>query len=276
MKKLALVTVALMSSAAFAEKFSFQGSSTLGGVITDAIAEAGLGERLEYTAGGSGKGETALVEGTQGIAPMSREMKPEVLQQAANKGVQPIANVIALDGLSIFVKAGNPVASLDLATLNRIFTCEFTRWEQLPNANGKTGPIVAFRRNDDSGTTEAFKVFTGVKNFGACVTAVEENSDIADKTSRDDNAVGYAGGSAKTPDNRQVAIARTATDAAVLPTEQTVRDFSYPMARKLYVYEASGAQVPNEAEVELLMFLQDPSLMAPILQKHDFILENPL
>lgn len=270
MKKLALVLLVAASHSAFAQKKIFAGSDTLAGAMTDAIIASGLDSQLEYIGGGSGNGEKGLVNGDQGIAPLSREMKPEIAQQLANKSVSATPLVLALDGLSIFVKGTNPVPALDLPTLVKIYSCEYTRWEQIPGS-GVAGVIKAYRRNDASGTTDAFKHFTGVRTFGACVNVVNETADIADVTSRDGLALGYSGLSGKTAENRPVAIAARAGSPAVLPTTATVRDFSYPMARKLYVYVVSGAAVPNEVEQNFLTYISDRSFMDPIMQAHDFI-----
>ncbi|CAN5716330.1 hypothetical protein BH10BDE1_BH10BDE1_03760 [soil metagenome] len=266
-----LAALALSSSAAFAQtKVVFAGSDTLAGAMTDAIIAAGMDQQIQYAGGGSGVGEKGLLNGDQGIAPMSREMKPEIIQQLATIGVTPVAHVVALDGISMFVKSTNPVPSLDIQTVARIYTCEFTMWEQIPGS-GLKGSIKVYRRNDQSGTTDAFKHFTGLKNFGACVTVLAETADISEATARDGSAIGYAGLSGKTADNRAVAIAAKPGAPAVLPTTHTVRDFSYPMARNLYVYEATGARTANAAEATLLESITDRSFMDPIAQAHEFI-----
>lgn len=270
MKKLSLVLLSVFSSFAFAQKTVFAGSDTLAGAISDAILAAGMENQIQYIGGGSGNGEKGLIAGDQGIAPLSREIKPEVQQQLAQKNVSVTAYTLALDGLSIFVKANNVVPSLDLPTIVRIYTCEYTRWEQIPGS-GVSGVIKAYRRNDASGTTDAFKHFTGIKSFGACVTMVAETADIADVTSRDPLALGYSGLSGQTANNRAVAIAARAGSPAVLPTTATVRDFSYPMARRLYVYIVSGAKAPNAVEQNFLSSITDRSFMDPIMQQHDFI-----
>lgn len=270
MKKLSLVLLLAASTSAFAQKHPFAGSDTLAGAITDAIIASGMENQIEYVGGGSGNGEKALVNGDQGIAPMSREIKPEVQQQLAAKSISVSPVVLALDGLSIFVKGDNPVPRLDLPTIVKIYSCEYTRWEQI-NGSGLSGAIRVYRRNDASGTTDAFKHFTGLRNFGACVNVVNETADIADVTSRDGLALGYSGLSGKTANNRSVAIAARSDSPAVLPTTATVRDFSYPLARKLYVYVVNGAAQPNEAEKNLLSYISDRSFMDPIMQQHDFI-----
>lgn len=270
MKKLSLVLIAMFSSFAFAQKSVFAGSDTLGGAITDAIVQAGMESQISYIGGGSGNGEKGLISGDQGIAPMSREISPAALQQLSAKSVTVTPLVLALDGLSIFVKGSNPIPQLDLPTIVKIYTCEITKWEQIPGSN-VAGALKVYARNAASGTTDAFKHFTGLKSFGACVTTVNETADISDVTSRDPLALGYSGLSGTTANNRSVAIAARAGSPAVLPTTATVRDFSYPMARRLYVYVVSGAANPKAVEQNFLSYISDRSFMDPIMQAHDFI-----
>ncbi|MBC7419992.1 MAG: substrate-binding domain-containing protein [Bdellovibrio sp.] len=271
MFKKAFVAMLLVSTSAYAQnKVSLSGSDTLGGVMTDAIIAAGMNQKISYTGGGSSVGEKAFVNGEISITAMSREMKPEVLAQARAAGVEPVAHVVALDGIGLFVNASNLVASFDLPTLAKIFTCEYTAWNQVPNS-GKSGAIKAYRRNDQSGTTDTFKALVGVKTFGACVTVVNETADIADRTATDADAIGYAGLSGIKAGNRDVAISATAASAAITPNTATIRDGSYPLSRKLYIYSASGVRAPAGAEQELLEYLLDRSFLDPIVQDHDFV-----
>lgn len=75
MRLISAVALSTISASAFAAPFTFKGSDTLAGMMTDAIQAAGLAEEIQYVGGGSGKGEEAIVAGQQGIAPMSRELK---------------------------------------------------------------------------------------------------------------------------------------------------------------------------------------------------------
>lgn len=272
MKKMMMMLLTLSAAAAMADgsKYAFSGSDTLAGVMTDALIASGLDQQMQYIGGGSGNGEKGLLTGDQNLAPMSREIKPEALSQLAAQGMQVTPHVLALDGLSLFVKSSNTLTSLDLPTVVRIYSCEFTKWEQLPNS-GLRGQIKVYRRNDASGTTDAFKHFTGLKKFGDCVIAVNETADISDVTSRDLYAIGYSGLSGKVENNRALAIAGKVGASAVLPTTSTIRNFTYPMARKLYVYEVTGSRIANELEKQLLQYITDRSFMDPIMQAHEFI-----
>lgn len=270
MKLSVMAAALLISSASFAQsKHLVSGSDTLGGVMTDAIIAAGMDQAIGYVGGGSSVGEKALVNGEIGITAMSRQMKPEALAQAQAAGVNVIEHVIALDGVSVFVNASNGTPGLDLNTLGRIFSCEITSWAQVPGS-GKSGAINAFRRDDLSGTTDTFKTLVGIKKFGACVTVVHETADIGEKTATDADAIGYAGLSGKNENNRELAISKAGT-AYVVPTAGTIRNETYPLSRKLYIYEASGARTPNKIEVQLLEQLLDRSFLDPIVQDHDFV-----
>lgn len=264
-----IACAAIVSSAAMAETHVLKGSDTLAGVMTDALIAAGLDDEISYQGGGSGLGEAAIVAKQQGIAPMSRAFKPEQLAAAQAAGILPKAHVIGLDGIGVFVFMANHAAKLTLAQLKSIYTCETTTWQQIPGSD-TTGPIAAYRRNDNSGTTDAFKTMVGVSAFGACVHALADTADIAHKTETDPNAIGYSGMTARRDDNRPVSIAKDATTAGIFPTVATIRAKTYPLARDLYVYEASGSFTPNTAEAAFLHKLIDRSFLDPILQDNDF------
>jgi ABC-type phosphate transport system substrate-binding protein len=110
----------------------------------------------------------------------------------------------------------------------------------------------------------------GVKKFGDCVISLEHTTDIAAKTATEAGAIGYSGLTARREGNLTLAVAKNDGESGVLPTVSTIRRFAYPLARKLFVYEASGAVVPSEAERELLNLVLDRSFMDPIMQDSEF------
>jgi phosphate transport system substrate-binding protein len=266
-----LAGLAVAAPHANAQPAQLRGSDTLREVVVQAISDAGLGSVLTYVGGGSGTGETGLVNGTQGIAPMSRALNTAAINNLLNQGVTPVQHVIGLDGVSLFVESTNTgFTGLDIATIKSIFTCAITDWANVPNS-GKTGPIAAYRRDDASGTTDTFKTLVGVTTFGACVTVVATTEDIATHTSTEDNAIGYAGLSGKVDGNKEVAVAATATSTAVAPTVETIRDFSYPLARRLYVNSVADGRFPSDDEQALLDAMSDRGFLDPILTRFGFV-----
>lgn len=270
MRLISSLLVTAISSSAFAAPFTFKGSDTLAGLMTDAIQAAGLAEEIQYVGGGSGKGEEAIVAGQQGIAPMSREMKKDAVSKATAAGIEVVAHPIALDGIGVFVNRANLVGKLSLPTIKAIFTCQITDWSKI-NGSMKSGAIEVFRRDDASGTTDTFKSIVGVKEFGSCVQVMKETTDIANETAINPNAVGYAGLSATREGNRPVTISKDDSSGAYLPTVHNIRKKLYPLARTLYVYESKGSYTLNAAELKLLPQVLDRSFMDPIVQQNDFI-----
>jgi phosphate transport system substrate-binding protein len=137
-----------------------------------------------------------------------------------------------------------------------------------------------YRRDDLSGTTDTFKNLVGVgvtingvalPSFGSCVTVVPTTEAIADHTSSEDLAIGYAGLSGGVAGNKALPVALTTTSAPVAPNQSTIRDFSYPLARRLYVMNVSGAQIPTDVEQALLDAMLDRAFLDPILEANEFI-----
>lgn len=267
------------ATAAHADPKDLRGSDTLFGVVTQAISTAGLDSVLRYVGGGSGTGEAGLINGTQGIAPMSRALSASAITNLRNQGVEPVQHVVGLDAVSMWVKADGGVTSIDIPTIRGIYTCQITDWANVPNS-GKTGPITVYARNGQSGTTDTFKTLigglpattSGNANWGPCIHEVEQTTEISDATSADASAIGFAGLSAGRPgQNQSLAVARDQASAAVLPSEANIRAFSYPLSRRLFVNAVSVGRVPSDDEQALLDVMFDRDFLDPILTANEFI-----
>jgi len=258
------------------------GSDTLFGVVTAAITAAGLDGALHYLGGGSGTGENGLIDGSQGIAPMSRALNGPALTTLTNLGISPEQRVIGLDGISVFVKNTNVLTTsplgIDKLTLRAIYSCSLTDWKDVPGSAGKTGTIVVYARNGLSGTTDTFKsligglpaTVAGNANWGSCVHEVDTTDQIASNTSADDNAIGYAGLSGGRAGNQAVAVSADGS-APTSPSEATIRDSSYPLTRRLYINFVTGFRNPTDDEQALLDAMLDRSFLDPILIANEFI-----
>ena len=267
--KIAAAIATVAATTAFADVKTIEGSDTMFGLVNDAIVQAGLDGQISYVGGGSGKGETALVEGRQGIAALSRVMKDEAVAKAKNAGISVVPHKVAVDAVVVWVNKNNASSKIDVNSLRSIFSCRAGDWKDVPGS-GKTGPIKVFRRNDASGTTDTFKSLVKLEAFGSCVTALPETADIAAVTSRDENALAYSGLSAGTDKNKALAVSVDATSTPFLPTGPNVRSFKYPLSRFLYVYEAGGASALAAPEKALLAKLLDRSFLDPIAQANEF------
>jgi phosphate transport system substrate-binding protein len=258
------------------------GSDTLFGVVTNAITQGGLDGVLHYLGGGSGTGENGLLDGSQGIAPMSRALTGTAIDTLTNLGIVPQQKVIGLDGISLFVKSTNVLTTsplgIDKLTIRAIYSCSITDWANVPGSAGKTGTIVVYARNGLSGTTDTFKTLigglpatvAGNANWGPCVHEVDTTDQIADNTSADDNAIGFAGLSGGRAGNKALAVSADGS-SPILPTEATIQDSSYPLNRRLFINFVSGGAIPTADEQALLDLMLDRSFLDPILVANEFI-----
>ena len=264
-----IAALCLAGQASAADVRSLAGSTTLSGVVTDAIVQGGLSDRLTYQGGGSGAGETALVNKQQALAPMSRGLKPEALASVQSSGFSVIDHVIALDGVAVLAHSSNKLSQVSLVDLQKIFSCSVTRWEDL-SGSGLNGSIAVYVRDEASGTTDAFKALAGIKAFGSCVKVVSESDDIANATNTNDLAIGYAGLSSKRENNLMLAVSRDG-QSPILPTVANIRAKTYPLSRELHIFVADGGFKPSSDEQALLEKLLDRSFLDPIVQDHGFV-----
>ncbi|MCX7994410.1 MAG: phosphate ABC transporter substrate-binding protein [candidate division WOR-3 bacterium] len=228
MKKLLVLSILL--SLGFTQSLNIQGSTTVL-PIAQAAAEAYMEKHpdadIMVRGGGSGTGIAALIDRATDIATSSRPIKTKELKQARERGVNPVGTVIALDGIAVIVHPNNPINDISIADLKKIYTGKITSW----NALGGKGNIVVVSRDAASGTFEVFneKVLGGTKmTEGALMLA--SNLEVARAVEQTPGAIGYVGLGYL---SEKVKVLKV---NGVNPSEETVRNGYYPLARALYMY----------------------------------------
>ncbi|MCK4322840.1 phosphate ABC transporter substrate-binding protein [candidate division WOR-3 bacterium] len=178
--------------------------------------------------GGSGVGIAALIDGRADIADASRPIKAKELKTAREKGIDPYANVVAKDGIAIIVHSDNPVNAFSMETLKKIYTGEINNWKEV---GGSSKPIVVISRDVASGTFEVFKklVLGGDKvKDGALMLA--SNKAVATTVATTPDGIGYIGLGYLSKEVKALKI------DGVMPSNKTVNDGSYKLARPLFMY----------------------------------------
>jgi len=214
----------------FAQELTLQGSTTVL-PIAQAAAEAYMEKHpdadIMVRGGGSGTGIAALIDGATDIANSSRPMKTKEMKQAREKGVNPVGTVIALDGIAVIVHRSNPINEISLEDLKKIYTGNTSNWSSL----GAKGKIVVVSRDAASGTFEVFneKVLTGAKLTESALMQAS-NLEIARTVEQTPGGIGYVGLGYISDKVKVLKV------NGVTPSEQTVRNGSYPLARPLYMY----------------------------------------
>jgi phosphate transport system substrate-binding protein len=214
----------------FAQKLTIQGSTTVL-PIAQAAAEVYMDNNpdadITVRGGGSGTGIAALIDGATDIADASRPMKDKEIKTAREKGVNPVANIVARDGIAVIVNPENPLNAISIADIKAIYTGEISRWDKL----GGKGTIVVVSRDAASGTFEAFNelALSNAKlTDGALMLA--SNLEVARTVAQTPGAIGYVGLGYITDEVKALKV------EGIMPSQATVNDNTYPLARPLFMY----------------------------------------
>jgi phosphate transport system substrate-binding protein len=198
--------------------------------------------QVAVTGGGSGTGIAALINATVDMANASRRIKNEERAQANASGIEPVEHVVAGDAIAIVVHPSNPIDGLTIPQLSAIFSGKLTNWTEV---GGEDRPIVLLSRESNSGTHVYFLesvVRQGDSEddtlFSPDTLLMPSSEGISAEVRQNPNAIGYDGLGYVTHDQKVVAVAPDEGEPYVLPTIETVKNGTYPIARGLYIYTA--------------------------------------
>jgi len=161
-------------------------------------------------------------------------MKAKEITAAKSKGINPTAYFIANDAISIVVHNNNKVKNLSIAQIKKIYTGVIKNWKELGGANL---PIVVVSRDVASGTFEVFneKALSGAK-VSETAQLLASNIAVISAVANTPGAIGYVGLGYVT-DNVNVVMVNN-----LMPSDTTVKNGTYPLARKLYMYTNGKAK----------------------------------
>ena len=235
-KKISLFVVLLavilsMTASAAVTSLVLDGSTTVGPIAKTFAAYFTKKYRVpvNVSESGSGNGAKSLINGSCTIATMSRAMKAAEIAAARQKGVNPVASIVALDGLAMVVHPANPVRSLTKAQITSIYRGTITNWREVGGPNAR---IVVLQRESNSGTEESFKelvIGKGVQITGSAETQ-SSNGSLKSRVSTTLSAIGFLGHGFVDGSVKAIAV------NGVFPTMAAVKNGSYPVSRPLYFY----------------------------------------
>lgn len=255
MSKIAKITavaaLALCGAAASAEtKIVIDGSTTVGPIskaFADFYKENHSGVNITISESGSGNGVKSLMNNACDIANMSRFMKPAEFKSCVDKGILPVAHVVAFDGLAVVVNPKNPVKALAVSQIAGIYTGKISNWKQL---GGEDAKIVVVSRDTNSGTYETFNELVLKK---AAITKdaeyVGSNGQARTRVNTTKNAIAYVGLGFVDDTVKPLSV------EGILPAAKSVSTGKYPIARPLYMftngYPKMGSDVYNFVTLHL-------------------------
>ncbi len=229
-----------MGGSARAGELTINGSTTIlpfAQVAVERFMASRPEVRISLSGGGTGNGIKALIEGTADVANASRAIRQGEAERARGKGVNPVRFVVALDCIVPIVHPGNPVRSLTLDQLKKIYTGEIVNWKEV---GGEDAPIAAVGRDSSSGT------------YGTWQEMVVERGDVQGRKSRvaaRTQVVASSGAMVGTVAGNRFAIGydgigyvddtiRALSVEGVAPSAENAKAGRYPLSRELYMYTA--------------------------------------
>ena len=230
-----LLVAGLVAGCAVAQaqdKLVLDGSTTVG-PIAKAFAEYYMrqnpGVNITVSESGSGNGAKALLNGTCDIADLSRDLKDTERKAMEEKGVKPVAHVVAFDALPVIVHPSNKVKGLTIDQVRDIYTGKITNWKDV---GGSDQAIVVISRDTNSGTFESFKDLVLGKEAKICEGAeyAGSNGGVRQRVQMTKGAIGYAGLGFVDRSVKALAI------NGIAPCAETVISKTYPIARELFMF----------------------------------------
>lgn len=196
------------------------------------------GIQIQVTGGGSGVGIAALINGTTDICEASRPMKDKEKEELKTKRNLPTVEIpVAVDGLAIYVNTANPIKELTLEQIKGIYTGKIHNWKDV---GGKDGMIIAYGRENSSGTYAYFKEHVlGNADFAPSIQTLPGTAAVTNAVAKDKKSIGY-GGIAYAKGIHHVMVKKDDSSPGIEPTMENVLSGKYPISRYLYWYTAGN------------------------------------
>jgi len=223
-------TPATVKAAAGTSVLSIAGSTTVLPIAAKAAEkymDSNPGIDVQVNGGGTGAGVQAAGEGTAMIGMASRDLKAEELKKYPDL----IPHQIAIDGLVFITNTENPIPSLTLDQIKKIYDGNITNWKEV---GGKDAQIVVVGRDSASGTRDY--MFTDVmKKADFVKTQLEKNSNGAVKQTieQTSTAIGYVG--LGYVDQTIHAVPLSVNGTLMVPSIEAVKAGTYPLSRPLHL-----------------------------------------
>lgn len=199
--------------------------------------------------GGSGVGIAALIDSDVDIAMASRNMKASEFETAKNNGIDPIEHTICWDGIAVVVNPQNPVSALSLSQIRGIYNGTISNWKTI---GGEDLKITVISRDSSSGTYEYFKENVLMKDEYRSDTLIQSATGaIVMEVSQNKNAIGYIG--IAYLDESVKSIDLKTDSGSISPSEESVKNKTYPLARPLYLYTDGEPVGPTKEFIDFVL-----------------------
>ncbi|MDO9613771.1 MAG: substrate-binding domain-containing protein [Bacteroidota bacterium] len=176
-----------------------------------------------------------LIDGKVDIILTHRTISPDEKAHADSAGITLIETPIALDAFVFVVNKNNPLRTLTVSQIQKIYTSEITNWSQV---GGKNTSIKVFTRPRNSGSEEVFRelVMDGLEPANFPASAIGGMAQVFGEILHYEDAICYTFNNyknlqARVPDSEVPKIAVN----GIFPEEKTVKNGTFPFISKVHV-----------------------------------------
>lgn len=206
-----------------------------------------------------------LIDGEADIILTHRTISSDEEAHADSLGVTLIETPIALDAFVFVVNKNNPIKSLTVSQIQKIYTGEITDWGQV---GGNNASIKVFTRPRNSGSEEVFRelVMNGLEPAEFPESSIGGMSQVFGEILNFENAICYTFNNyknlqARIPDSEVPKI--SVND--IFPDENTIKNESYPFISKVHVAIRSDLD-HNSMAYKLYEWLQSENAKSTITE----------
>ncbi|MHB9003075.1 MAG: phosphate ABC transporter substrate-binding protein [Coriobacteriia bacterium] len=188
---------------------------------------------------GSAAGIESVAAGSSDIGTSSRDLK----ETENDLGLYD--TVVAMDAIAVIVNPDNPIDSLSADQVRAIFKGEITNWSQVGGQNRRIGLV---NRDEASGTREAFfKILMHEELFDPAAAVLPGTGQVRSVVGEAVGAIGYISYGFVNDDVKLIAV------DGVRPSEETIKDGSYPIQRTLHFFTQGEPTGPTADFIEYVI-----------------------
>lgn len=196
------------------------------------------------TGSSAGQGFRDLLNNTADIALTTRLILPSEERDAAEKGMKLAHLQVGYAGMAIFTSRKNPLSSLTMDQLKKVFTGEIASWKEV---GGPDLPIRRLTRKipDSGGAVFFWEKVVEKEPFAKDTVMCESFSTILKvcATAQDiPIGIGPVPVNGNNSGAKMLAISREAGSPPISPGESTLANKSYPIILPFYLYWNSQTQ----------------------------------
>lgn len=212
-----------------------------------------------------------LIDGNADIILTHRTISSDEKAHADSAGVTLIETPIALDAFVFVVNKENPVKSLTVNQVQKIYTGEITNWSKV---GGNDSEIKVFTRPRNSGSEEVFRivVMKGIEPVDFPASAIGGMSQVFGEIVHNVDGICYTFNNykdlqARVSDSEVPKIAIN----GIFPDKNTVKNKTYPFISKVHVAIRSDLD-HNSMAYKLYIWLQSEDAK-PTIKECGFLTE---